>query len=87
MKLNEVADVIQHPAMKRADAFSRLQNATLDNADEVIDFIMDDKNAVERRLQMMKKLDELLGVPSETYTLEDLEEFMNDPDLQDSIDR
>jgi succinate dehydrogenase flavin-adding protein (antitoxin of CptAB toxin-antitoxin module) len=59
MKINEVADVVQHPAMKRNNEYDRLINS--DDIDDLVAYVMDDNNPQERRLNMLRHLDSLLG--------------------------
>ena len=48
--------------------------------DDIIAYIMDDQSAEERRLNMLRHLDELLGGTKETYNVSDLQDFMYDQD-------
>jgi hypothetical protein len=74
MKISEIGTVVQHPAVQAEAEFVALLKS--DDIDEITAFIMDDRNAKARRLYMLRHLDELLGDPQESYTEEDLEEFM-----------
>lgn len=76
MKINEVADVVQHPAMKRNNEYDRLINS--DDIDDLVAYVMDDNNPQERRLNMLRHLDSLLGDEKEVYDADDLEDFMYD---------
>jgi hypothetical protein len=76
MKINEVADVVQHPAMKRNNEYDRLINS--DDIDDLVAYVMDDNNPQERRLNMLRHLDSLLGDEKEVYDADDLEDFMHD---------
>jgi hypothetical protein len=76
MKINEVADVVQHPAMKRNNEYDRLINS--DDIDDLVAYVMDDNNPQERRLNMLRHLDSLLGDKKEVYDADDLEDFMHD---------
>ena len=76
MKIFEIGDIVQHPAVQAKAEFAKLLQS--DDMDEVTAFIMDDRNAKARRLDMLRHLDELLGEPQESYTEADLEDFMHD---------
>lgn len=76
MKINEISNVVRHPAMKRKDDFDNLLMS--DNQDDIIAFIMDDNNTQERRLALLKRLDLMLGNEQESYDVEDLGDFMHD---------
>ena len=74
MKINEV--VVSHPALAQAKEYTTLMVSGEDRMDDMVSFIMDDNNAIERRLKMLRHLDRLLGDEQESYSVEDLEEFM-----------
>ena len=74
MKINEV--VVSHPALAQAKEYTTLMVSGEDRMDDMVSFIMDDNNAIERRLKMLRHLDRLLGDEQESYSIEDLEEFM-----------
>ena len=76
MKINEVADVVQHPAMKRNNEYDRLINS--DDIDDLVAYVMDDNNPQERRLNILRHLDALLGDEKDVYDADDLEDFMYD---------
>ena len=76
MKINEVADVVQHPAMQRNNEYDRLIKSGEDEVDDIVAYIMDDNNPEKRRLNLLRHLDELLGDEQESYGIEDLEHFM-----------
>jgi len=84
MKINEISNVVRHPAMKRKDDFDNLLMS--DNQDDIIAFILDDNNTQERRLALLKRLDLMLGNPQESYSEEDLGDFMHDQgDWKDNL--
>ncbi len=90
MKINEISNVVRHPAMKRKEDFDNLLMS--DNQDDIIAFIMDDNNTQERRLALLKRLDLMLGQDQESYDANDLESFMHDsgeisPDEADEMAR
>ena len=74
MKINEVADVVQHPAMQRNNEYDRLINS--DDMDDLVAYVMDDNNPQERRLNLLRRIDSLLGDEKEVYDADDLEDFM-----------
>ena len=76
MKINEIADVVQHPAMQRNNEYDRLIKSGEDEVDDIVAYIMDDNNPEKRRLSLLRHLDELLGDEQESYGVEDLEHFM-----------
>jgi hypothetical protein len=76
MKINEVADVVQHPAMKRNNEYDRLINS--DDIDDLVAYVVDDNNPQERRLNILRHLDALLGDEKDVYDADDLEDFMYD---------
>ena len=89
MKINEIGTVVQHPAVQAEAEFVNLLQST--DIDEVTAFIMDDRNAKARRLYMLRHLDELLGDPQDSYTEDDLQDFMYDnrgweDELRDYLD-
>lgn len=90
MKINEVADVVQHPAMQRNNEYDRLIKS--DEVDDIVAYIMDDNNPEKRRLNMLRYFDALLGDEQESYDASDLEDFMHDsgeisPEEADQIAR
>jgi len=92
MKMNEISNVVRHPAMKRKEDFDNLLMS--DNQDDIIAFIMDDNNTQERRLALLKRLDLMLGqaVDGYIYDESDLDSFMHDsgeisPEEADEIAR
>lgn len=74
MKISEIGKVVSHPAVQAEAEFVNLLQS--DDIDEVTAFIMDDRNAKARRLHMLRHLDELVGDVHDSYTEDDLEEFM-----------
>jgi hypothetical protein len=74
MKISEIGTVVQHPAVQAEAEFVNLLQSN--DIDEVTAFIMDDRNAKARRLYMLRHLDELVGDVHDSYTEDDLEEFM-----------
>ena len=76
MKINEIADVVQHPAMKRNNEYDRLINS--DDIDDLVAYVVDDNNPQERRLNILRRLDALLGDEKDVYDADDLEDFMYD---------
>lgn len=93
MKINEIADVVQHPSVAKEQEFRELAHgleaAILNSeftdeddalAERAVEFIMDDRNSIARRLTILRGLDTILGDPREEYTMKDLEEFMADND-------
>ena len=78
MKIDEISNVVRHPAMKRKDDFDNLLMS--DSEDDIIAFIMDDNNTQERRLALLKRLDLMLGqsVDGYIYDESDLVDFMGD---------
>ena len=76
MKINEIADVVQHPAMKRNNEYDRLINS--DDIDDLVAYVVDDNNPQERRLNILRHLDALLGDEKDVYDADDLEDFMYD---------
>ncbi|MHA1290624.1 MAG: hypothetical protein ACTSPB_24835 [Candidatus Thorarchaeota archaeon] len=77
MKMNEISNVVRHPAMKRKEDFDNLLMS--DNQDDIIAFIMDDNNTQERRLALLKRLYLMLGqaVDGYIYDESDLDSFMH----------
>ena len=85
MKINEV-EVVQHPAVAKEAAFVALLQAGEEAQDEIVEFILDDRNAANRRLEMLRHFDELLGNPQDSYSEEDLGDFMHDQgDWKDNL--
>ena len=78
MKINEIADVTVHPAVKKEQEFVNLLQAGEEAWEEIAEFIMDDRNAESRRLQMLHHLDELQGDVQDAYDASSLEKFMHD---------
>lgn len=76
MKINEIDNIVQHPAVKRKETFDNLLMSH--DEDDLIAFIMDDNNTQERRLALLKLLDIMLGDAQESYSVKDLDNFMND---------
>ena len=76
MKITEV--VTQHPAVAKEAEFTILLQSGEDKMDEMIAFVMDDRNAESRRLYMLRHVDELLGDLKDSYSADDLEDFMHD---------
>jgi len=92
MKINEIADVVQHPAVKAEQDFVELLNSGEDRIDDMIAFVMDDRMAESRRLYILAHIDELLGDRKDHYDASDLEDFMHDqgeisPEEADEIAR
>jgi hypothetical protein len=86
MKINEIADVVQHPAMKRNSEYDTLLGSDEPDVDAIIAFIMDDNNPQERRIVMLRRLDQLLGDEQDSYDASDLEDFMHDQgDWKDNL--
>lgn len=77
MKINEIADVVQHPAVKRQNEFTKLINSSKEEIDGIIEFIMDDNNAERLRLKMLRHFDRLFDDEQETYTAADLDDFLH----------
>lgn len=80
MKISEVADVVQHPAVKAGHEFAELLKADEDRIGDMIAFVMDDRNADARRLELLRHIDRILGDEQEHYDLSDLEFFMDGED-------
>jgi len=80
MKIREIADVVQHPAVAKEIEFTALLQADESSMDDIVEFIMDDQNAEARRLYMLRHLDELLGGVEDSYDVSDLQSFMYDQD-------
>ena len=78
MKINEVTNVAPHPGLARAQDYTTLMVSGEERMDDMVAFIMDDNNAKQRRLMLLRHFDSLLGDEQEVYTEEDLEEFMHD---------
>ena len=76
MKINEV--VTQHPAVAKEVEFTNLLQSGEDKMDEMIAFVMDDRNAEARRLNILVHIDELLGDRKDSYDASDLDDFMHD---------
>ncbi len=92
MKIKEIADVAVHPAVKAEQEFVNLLNAGEERWEDMVEFVMDDRNAESRRLYILARLDELQGDRKDHYDASDLEEFMHDqgeldPAEADAIDR
>lgn len=84
MKIDEISNVVRHPAMKRKEDFDNLLMS--DDQDDLIAFIMDDNNTQERRLALLKRLDLMLGHDQDSYDTSDLDDFMNDQgDWKDNL--
>ena len=80
MKINEIADVVQHPAVAKEVEFTTLLQSGESSMDDIVEFIMDDRNAEERRLSMLRHLDGLLGGVKDSYDVGELQDFMYDQD-------
>lgn len=80
MKISEIADVVQHPTVAKEVEFTALLRADENSMDNIVEFIMDDRNAEARRLSMLRHLDELLGGVEDAYNVSDLQSFMYDQD-------
>ena len=78
MKISEISNVVPHPNLTRAKDYTTLIVSGDDRLDEIIAFIMDDNNAIGRRMNMLRHLDELLGDEQQSYSYGDLEQFMHD---------
>jgi len=78
MKINEIADVSVHPAVKSEQEFVELLQAGEDRMDDMIAFVMDDRMAEARRLHILRRIDELLGDVKDNYDVDDLADFMHD---------
>ena len=76
MKINEV--VTLHPAAKAKSEYDMLLLAGDEKQDEIIAYIMDDRNAQARRIEMLRHLDTLVGDLAYHYGPEELEDFMHD---------
>lgn len=76
MKIREIADVVQHPAAAKEVEFTALLQADESSMDDIVEFIMDDNNAEERRLYMLRHLDELHADVQDKYDEFTLEDFM-----------
>jgi hypothetical protein len=76
MKITEV--VTPHPAVAKEVEFTNLLHSGEKESDEIIAFIMDDRNAESRRLLMLRHLDEILGDVQDSYNSDSLVDFMND---------
>ena len=90
MKINEV--VSQHPAVAKEVEFTNLLQSGEDKIDDMMAFVMDDRNAESRRLYVLAHIDELLGDRKDSYDASDLEDFMTDqgdvsPEEADEIAR
>lgn len=75
MKINEV--VTLHPAAKAKSEYDMLLLAGDEKQDEIIAYIMDDRNAQARRIEMLRHLDTQLGDIAYHYGPEDLDDFMH----------
>jgi len=82
MKISEV--VSQHPAVAQTEEYNTLLQAGEDAADDIIAYIMDDRNAETRRIAMLRHLDKLMGEVQDEYNADSLNDFMFD-DSDDSI--
>lgn len=92
MKINEVTDVVQHPAVAKEAEFTTLLQSGEDRWEDIVEFIMDDSNAESRRLDMLRHLDELQGDARNSYDTSELQDFMTDtgtisPEEADEIAR
>ncbi len=92
MKINEIADVAVHPAVKAEQEFVNLLQAGEDRMHDMIAFVMDDRNADARRLHILRRIDELLDDVKDSYDASDLDDFMHDQgelsdEEADAIDR
>ena len=76
MKINEIDNVVRHPAFKRKETFDNLLMS--DDQDDIIAFIMDDNNPQGRRLALLNRLDSMLGQEKDAYFPNDLDDFMHD---------
>lgn len=84
MKIDEISNVVRHPAMKRKEDFDNLLMS--DDQDDIIAFIMDDNNSEFRRIALLKRLDLLLGAPEPFVDADSLEDFVNDQgDWKDNL--
>ena len=89
MKIDEV---VQHPAVAKEVEFVNLLHSGEDKMEEMVAFVMDDRNADARRLTILRRIDELLGDLKDHYDASDLDDFMNDqgevsPEEADEIAR
>jgi len=92
MKISEMGDVVGHPAVAREAEFVTLLQSGEDRMDDMIAFVMDDRNAEARRLNILRRIDELMGDAQDSYSADDLEDFMHDqgeisPEEADEIAR
>lgn len=78
MKISEIGSIVQHPAVAKEAEFVELLQSK--DQDEIIEFVMDERNAEGRRLYMLRHLDELLGDLQDTYDASDLENFVTGGD-------
>lgn len=83
MKIDEV--VSQHPAVAKQTEYNRLLKAGEDDVDDIIEFIMDDRNAEARRIEMLRHLDELIGDVEDEYTVDTLNNFMYNVEFDSDI--
>lgn len=84
MRINEIDNVVRHPALKRKERFDNLLMS--DDHDDIIAFIMDDNNTESRRLALLKRLDLMLGHEQDSYDMGELDDFMNDQgDWKDNL--
>lgn len=74
----KITEVTQHPGVAMEVEFTNLLSSGEDKMDEMIAFVMNDKNANARRLHILRRIDELLGDLKDNYSEADLDEFMHD---------
>ena len=72
-----MGDVVGHPAVAREAEFVNLLQSGEESWEEIVEFIRDDRNAMARRLYMLRHLDELTGDVQDDYSEDDIEDFMH----------
>ena len=78
MRLSEIADIVPHPGLKKAQEYARLLHGDAGDIDDMVEYIMDDNNPEQRRLNILKHLDLIVGDARASYTEDDLTNFMFD---------
>lgn len=73
----KISEVTKHPSVVNFAVYNMLLQADEDKLDEIVEFIMDERNAQTRRVDMIKHFDELHDDVQDSYSFQDIEDFMD----------